>query len=47
MDFLELTKKRYSCRNFSDKKVEKEKLEKILEAEDLLLLVVIINHKEY
>ena len=32
MDFLELTKKRYSCRNFSDKKVEKEKLEKILEA---------------
>ena len=32
MDFLELAKQRYSCRNFLDKKVEKEKLEKILEA---------------
>lgn len=32
MDFLELVKKRYSCRSFSDKRVEKEKLEKILEA---------------
>ena len=32
MDFLELAKTRYSCRSFSSKKVEKEKLEKILEA---------------
>lgn len=32
MDFLELAKKRYSCRSFSNKKVEREKLEKILEA---------------
>lgn len=32
MDFLELAKKRYSCRNFSNQKVEREKLEKILEA---------------
>lgn len=32
MDFLELMKERYSCRSFSDKKVEKEKIEKILEA---------------
>lgn len=32
MNFLELVKERYSCRSFSDKMVEKEKLEKILEA---------------
>jgi len=32
MDFLELAQKRYSCRSFLDKEVEKEKLEKILEA---------------
>lgn len=32
MNFLELAKERYSCRSFSDKKVEMEKLEKILEA---------------
>ena len=32
MDFLELAKKRYSCRQLSDKKVEKEKLDKIIEA---------------
>lgn len=32
MDFLELAKQRYSCRSFSDKKIEKEKLLKILEA---------------
>lgn len=32
MDFLELVEKRYSCRSFSDRKVEKEKLEKVLEA---------------
>lgn len=31
MDFLQLAKTRYSCRNYSDKKVEKEKLDKILE----------------
>ena len=32
MDFMELAKKRYSVRKFSDKSVEKEKLEQILEA---------------
>ena len=32
MDFLELAKGRYSCRSFSSQEVEKEKLEKILEA---------------
>ena len=32
MDFIELIKKRYSVRKFSDKAVEKEKMEKILEA---------------
>ncbi len=32
MDFLELAKNRYSCRSFSDRKVEREKLERILEA---------------
>ncbi len=32
MDFLELAKKRYSCRKISDKKVEPELIDKILEA---------------
>lgn len=32
MDFLELCKNRYSVRKFSERAVEKEKLEKILEA---------------
>lgn len=32
MDFLELAKSRYSCRSFSDKKIEKDKIDKILEA---------------
>jgi nitroreductase len=32
MDFLELAKKRYAVRSFQSKKVEKEKLMKILEA---------------
>ncbi len=32
MSFLDLAKKRYSCRAYSDRKVEKEKLELILEA---------------
>ncbi len=31
MDFFELAKERYSCRSFSEKEVEKEKIEKILE----------------
>lgn len=31
MEFLELTKKRYSCRKFSDRKVEKELLDKIID----------------
>lgn len=32
MDFLELAKERYSVRKFSDKKIEKEKIDLILEA---------------
>lgn len=32
MDFLEIAKKRYSVRSYSDKKVEAEKLDKILQA---------------
>jgi len=32
MNFLDLAKTRYSCRSFCDKKVEREKLESILEA---------------
>ena len=32
MDFIELAKKRYSCRSYSEKKVEREKLDLILEA---------------
>ena len=32
MDFLEMAKTRYSARSYSDKKIEKEKLDKILEA---------------
>ena len=32
VDFLELAKARYSCKKFSDKPVEKEKLEQVLEA---------------
>ena len=32
MDFLELAKARYSVRDFKDRQIEEEKLEKILEA---------------
>lgn len=32
MDFLKLAKDRYSCRYFSEKEVEQEKIDKILEA---------------
>ena len=32
MDFIELSKKRFSVRDFSDRQVEEEKLQKILEA---------------
>lgn len=32
MEFLELVQKRYSCREFSNQEVEKEKIEKVLEA---------------
>ncbi len=32
MEFLELLKERYSCRSFSTREVEKDKIEKILEA---------------
>ena len=32
MDFIELAKKRYSVRSYSEKKVEQEKLNQILQA---------------
>lgn len=32
MDFLELAKARYSCRSLTDKEVEQEKIDKIIEA---------------
>ena len=35
MDFLNLAEERYSCRSFSTKKVEKEKIEKILKVANL------------
>lgn len=35
MDLLDLIKERYSCRSFSKKEVEKEKIELILEAAKL------------
>lgn len=35
MDFLKLVTERYSCRSFSTKEIEKEKIEKILEAAKL------------
>ena len=35
MDFLELAKQRFSCREFANKKVEDEKIEKILESAKL------------
>ncbi len=35
MNFLELVEKRYSCRDYLDKKVEREKIERCLEASRL------------
>ena len=35
MNFLTLASERYSCRSFSTKEIEKEKIEKILEAAKL------------
>lgn len=35
MEFFELIEKRYSCRKFEDKRVEEEKIKKILDAADL------------
>ena len=32
MDFLQIAKRRYACRQYLDRKVEPEKLEAILEA---------------
>ena len=32
MDFLELAKARYSCRSYTEQKVERDKIDKILEA---------------
>lgn len=54
MDFLDLVKERYSCRSFAEKEIEKEKIEKILEAARLAPTAVnyqpqrilILNEKE-
>ena len=37
MNFFNLVKQRYSCRDFLEKKIEKEKIEKILEVAKLAL----------
>ena len=37
MEFSEVIRNRYSCKNFSGKEVEKEKLDQILEAGASLL----------
>ncbi len=39
MEFLELAKQRFSCRMYSDKKVEKEKIDRILEAARLAPII--------
>ena len=44
MNFLELSKERYSCRQLSDKKVESEKLDKIIQAGILHLQQQMPNH---
>lgn len=47
MDFLELTKQRYSVRKFSEQKVESEKLNLILKQAVMHQLLLIINHNEF
>ena len=47
MDFLELAKNRFSLRKFSDKKVEKEKIDYILAAMQAAPTAVNISHREY
>ena len=37
MNFLNLVKQRFSCSDFLEKKIEKEKIEKILEVAKLAL----------
>ena len=39
MEFKEVVESRYSCKKYSDKKVEREKLEAVLEAGSLLQLL--------
>lgn len=45
MEFKDLAKKRYSCRKFSDKKVEKELLDQIVEAG--MLAPTAVNKQPY
>ena len=47
MDFEEVIKNRYSCKKYSDKKVEKEKLDKILEAGRLAPTAKLRNRRCY
>lgn len=47
MQFIELAKTRYSCRNFSEKQVEKEKIDLILEAGRLFPTAGNFRHREY
>ena len=45
MDFFELAKNRYSCRKFSDKKVENDKIKKIIEV--ALLAPTAVNFQPF
>ena len=46
MDFSELVNKRYAVRKYDTKKVEEEKLRKILEAGRLAPTAATLSHKE-
>lgn len=47
MELLKLMSDRYTCRRYLEKDVKEEDLNKILEAGELLQLLIIINHKEF
>lgn len=47
MTFMELAKERYSVRKFSDKPIEKEKLDAILEAGRIAPTATTTNRIEY
>ena len=47
MNFIELSKKRFTVRKFSDVPVEKEKLDKMLEAGNTAPTAKIFNRREF